>query len=174
MNQVFDWDSLGLGDSEDPKEVSQRLDKIHQDMLAAQGIDYKPGKNSPGFKPTPHQAREVAVMACLGIDPKDIALVLNIELKLLNLYYAKELKVSKNLANAMVARVALRMAMSGAMPDMTKFWLKAQAGWKETSNIDITSKGDKLEGTSARDKVKAALSSAAPKAPQSEAESPAD
>lgn len=168
MNQVFDWDSLGLGDSEDPKEVSKRLDKIHQDMLAAQGIDYKPQKNSPGFNPTPAQAREVAVMACLGIDAKDIALVLNIEEKVLRLYYDKELKVSKNLANAMVARVALRMAMSGAMPDMTKFWLKAQAGWKETSHVDLTSKGDKLEGMSARDKVAQALASATPKEKTSE------
>lgn len=162
-NQVFDWDSLGLGDGEDPKDVSARLEKIHRDMLAAQGIDYKPEKNSPGFKPTAAQAREVAVMACLGIDPKDIALVLNIELKLLKLYYSKELTVSKNLANAMVARVALRMAMSGAMPDMTKFWLKSQAGWTEKQSIDVTTNGKDIGGMTAKEKVAAALADAAPK-----------
>lgn len=163
MNQVFDWDSLSLGESEDPKEVSARLEKIHRDMLASQGIDYKPAKNSPGFNPTPAQARQVSVMACLGIQPKDIALVLNIEEKMLRLYYSKELTVSKNLANAMVARVALQMAMSGASADMTKFWLRSQAGWVEKQQIDVTSGGSKLEGMTAKEKVAAALASAAPK-----------
>lgn len=167
-NQVFDWDSLGIGDGEDPKEVTARLDKIHRDMLAAQGIDYKPEKNSPGFKPTVAQAREVAVMACLGIDQKDIALVLNIELRLLKLFYSKELTVSKNLANAMVARVALRMAMSGAMPDMTKFWLKSQAGWQEKQSIDVTTNGKDIGGATAKEKVAQALASAAPQEKKSE------
>lgn len=173
-NTVFDWNELGIGDAEDPKEVAARLEKIHRDMLAAQGIDYKPEKNSPGFRPTAEQARQVAVMSCLGIDPKDIALVLNIELKLLKLYYDKELHVSKNLANAMVARVALRMAMSGASADMTKFWLKTQAGWKETTGIDITSKGDKLEGMTSKDKVRAALASASKTNKKAEPPSPAN
>lgn len=163
MNNMFNWDDLNLGHSEDANEVSKRLDKIHADMLKAQGIDYAPGKNSPGFVPSVHQAREVAVMSCMGLEPKDIALVLNIELKLLKLYYYKELTVSKSLANVAVARVALRMAMSGANADMTKFWLKAQAGWKETTGIDVTSNGKELEGMTSKDKVKAALASAAPK-----------
>lgn len=163
MSEIFSWEQLGIGPEEDPKAVAARLERIHRDMLKQQGIDYHPEKNSPGFKPSAAQAREVAVMSCLGIDDKDIALVLNIELKMLRLYYHKELKVSMNMANAMVARTALRMAMSGAHADMTKFWLKARAGWKETSGIDITSGGEKLEGMSAKDKVKAALNSAKPK-----------
>lgn len=160
MSQLFNWDDLNLGESEDPKEVTKRLDKIHQDMLVAQGLAYAPDKNSPGFRPTAHQAREVSVMSCMGLEPKDIALVLNIELKLLNLYYSKELKVSKSLANVAVARVALRMAMSGASADMTKFWLKTQAGWQEKQAIDITSNGKDLGGMTAKEKVAAALAAA--------------
>lgn len=160
MSALFNWDDLNLGDSEDPKEVSKRLDKIHEDMLKSQGLAYEPGKNSPGFRPSVAQAREVSVMSCMGLEPKDIALVLNIELKLLNLYYSKELKVSKSLANVAVARVALRMAMSGASADMTKFWLKSQAGWQEKQSIDITSKGENISGMSAKEKVAAALASA--------------
>lgn len=174
MNKLFDWDSLGIGDSEDPKEVSARLDKIHKDMLKSQGLEYAPDKNSPGFRPSAEQARTVSVMACMGLSPKDIALALNIELKLLNLYYAKELTVSKQLANVAVARVALRMAMSGASADMTKFWLKTQAGWTETQNIDITSKGEKLEGQTAKDKVAAALKQAAPATAHSTKSEPQD
>ena len=102
-------------------------------------------------------------MACLGLDPKDIALVLNIELKVLTLFYAKELKVTALMANAMVARTAFQMATSGRSPDMTKFWLKAQAGWKDQTYVDLTSKGEKLEGMSAKDKLASALEAAGAK-----------
>lgn len=159
-NQVFDWDSLGLGDDEDPSSVKSRLDKIHKDMLEARGLTTSPGKNSPGFNPTPEQARQVSVMACLGIDAKDIALVLNIELKMLKLYYTKELTVSMNIANAMVARQALQMAMSGRSPDMTKFWLKARAGWQEKTSVDITTNGKDLNGSTAKDRLKDVLNAA--------------
>lgn len=160
---VFDWDTLNLGPEEDPKEVQQRLDNIYKQLLDEKGIAYKPEKNSPGFRPTPQQSRQVAVMACLGLDPKDIALVLNIELKVLQLFYAKELKVTALMANAMVARTAFLMATSGRSPDMTKFWLKAQAGWKDQQYVDITSKGDKLDGMSAKDKLRDVLGAAGAK-----------
>lgn len=160
---VFDWDTLGLGEAEDPAVVQRRLDRIHKDLLDSKGISYAPDKNSPGFKPTPEQAREVSVMACLGLDPKDIALVLNIELKVLQLFYHKELKVTALMANAMVARTAFQMACSGRSPDMTKFWLKAQANWNDVQKVDITSNGKTLDGVSAKDKVRQALDAAKPK-----------
>jgi hypothetical protein len=137
MTGLIDWESLSLPDYEDPEQTKIRLDAIHQKILNEKGISTKPEKNSPGFKPSPHQAREVSVMAALGLDAEDIALVLNIELRLLKTYYVRELKVSHNLANAMVARQALQMALSGRFPDMTKFWLKTRAKWKETSAIEM-------------------------------------
>lgn len=160
MSDIFDWDSLNIGEGEDPSEVKKRLDQIHRDLLKARGIETSAPKNSPGFEPTAKQARQVSVMACLGLEAKDIALVLNIEPKLLKLYYEKELRVTLNLANAMVARVALQLAMSGRNPDMTKFWLKAKAGWTETTKVDVTSNGKTLEGATARDKLKDALAAA--------------
>lgn len=161
MSDMFDWDSLKLGPDEDPSTVKQRLDKIHRDMLEQQGVAYHPEKNSPGFRPTPEQARHVKVMACLGIDPKDIALVLNIEHKLLKLYYGNELKISANLANAMVARTALQMAMSGRSPDMTKFWLRARAGWNDVQKVDITSNGKTLDqGVTSKEKLRQTLEAA--------------
>lgn len=159
MSTVFDWDSLGLGEQEDPAVVKARLDQLHLQLLEDRGIATTPGKNSPGFEPTAAQAREVSVMACLGLDPKDIALVLNIELKLLKFYYGKELTVSMNLANAMVARQALRMAMSGNSPDMTKFWLKTRAGWTETSKMDLTTNGKDINNATAKDRLKDILGS---------------
>lgn len=163
QSPVFDWDSLNLGPEEDPKEVQGRLDKIYKALLDERGISYKPEKNSPGFRATPEQARQVSVMACLGLDPKDIALVMNIELNVLKLFYSKELKVTALMANAMVARTAFQLATNGRCPDMTKFWLKSQAGWKEQSHVDVTSGGKPLEGESSKDRLKAALEAAGAK-----------
>lgn len=160
---VFNWNDLGLGEEEDPKEVQARLDRIYKDLLEERGLATKPQANSPGFRPTVDQARQVSVMACLGLDPKDIALVVNVELKLLKLYYAKELKVPAMLANAMVARTAFQMAVSGRSADMTKFWLRAQAGWNDVQKIDVTSNGKTLEGSTAKDRLKDVLDRAGPK-----------
>lgn len=161
MGKHWTWESLGLGvDEEDPALVKERLDRLHNELLEARGLSTKPEKNSPGFKPTAAQAREVAVMTCLGLDPKDIANVLNVEVKLLNIYYAKELNTTLNIANAMVARQALQMALSGRNPDMTKFWLKAKAGWRETTGVDVTTKGESINGTTAKDKLRDTLAAA--------------
>lgn len=150
---MIDWDDLGLPDYEDPAATKVRLDEIHKQMLTDKNIATRPSKNSPGFAPTPYQARQVSVMACLGLEPKDIALVLDIEEKLLKLYYSKELKVSHNLANAMVAKRALEMAMSGRFPDMTKFWLKSRAGWKDAVHAPGDGKTD-VDTGSAKDRLK--------------------
>lgn len=150
---MIDWDDLNLPDYEDPAATKVRLDEIHRAMLADKNIATRPNKNSPGFAPTPYQARQVSVMACLGLDPKDIALVLDVEEKLLKLYYSKELKVSHNLANAMVAKQALNMAMSGRFPDMTKFWLKSRAGWKDAVHAPGDGKTD-VDTGSAKDRLK--------------------
>lgn len=155
---VFNWEDLSLPEYESPELTVARLDDLHKTILEAKGLSTKPEKNSPGFCPTMSQAREVSVMSCLGIEPKDIALVLNIEEKLLKLYYAKELKVSSNIANAMVARQALNMAMSGRFPDMTKFWLKSRAKWRDTSSMEISGpEGGPLEFSSAKEKFAAAM-----------------
>lgn len=156
---MIDWEDLGLPDYEDPKEAKKRLDLIHKQILSDKGINAVPDKNSPGFNPTEYQARQVAVMSALGLDTADIALVLNIEEKMLKLYYNKELRVSHNLANAMVARVALQMAMSGRFPDMTKFWLKTRAQWRENADISISvnEKRANDEYGSAKDRLRRAI-----------------
>lgn len=158
----IDWDTLGVPEYENPHETMERLKLLHMQILEQNGIAYEPGKNSPGFEPTATQARQVAVMASLGLSKKDIALVLNIEEKLLALYYKRELTVANNLANAMVARVALQMALSGQSADMTKFWLKTQAKWRETQNINLEANLKTEDvGASAKDRLKQRLDQAA-------------
>lgn len=162
MTTFIDWDTLAIPDYETPKETQARLNDLTDMILKENNIEYKPGKNSPGFRPSVDQARQVAVMACLALSPKDIANVLNVEVKLLKMYYARELTVSVHLANAVVARQALAMASSGRNPDMTKFWLKTRANWKETSAVEITDKNaSKGEMVSAKDRLAALLASSA-------------
>ena len=155
---MFDWTDLNLPEFDTPEELRERLDLIHAEELKAKGLPTKVDKGSPGFKPGIAQAREVAVMSALGLDLNEIALILNVEPKLLKTYYGRELHVSQRISNAMVARKALEMAMSGRFPEMTKFWLKARAKWKETSGVEISGpNGGPVEVSSARDKLARAM-----------------
>jgi hypothetical protein len=140
MTQFIDWDSLDIPDYETPEEARLRLSMLTDKILAENAISKEPGKNSPGFRPSAEQARQVATMACLGLEQKDIAIVLNIEQSLLKMYYYRELSVSVAVANAQVARQALAMATSGRHPDMTKFWLKSRAKWKDNPEVIVEPK----------------------------------
>jgi len=107
--------------------------QISEDLIQQVNI-----KNSPGFDPGPEQAKQVEQMAALGASTLDISAILRIEEKLLKKYYAYELETATSRINNAVGKVALQMALSGAMPDMTKFWLKARAGWKETKAVELS------------------------------------
>lgn len=154
MTTNFSWEDLGLEELEDDASVKVRLDAIHREILTQKGLATVPSKNSPGFVPSAYQARQVAVMAALGLEAKDIALVLDIEEAMVKLYYKRELRVTHNLANAMVAREALKMALSGRYPDMTKFWLKTRGGWKEAVAAQHDEDKNKDAAESARDKLR--------------------
>jgi len=95
-------------------------------------------KGSPGFEPGPEQAQQVEQMSALGMSTMDISAVLRIESRLLEKFYKYEIETSTSRVNNQVAKLALQMALSGAMPEMTKFWLKSRAGWKETKVTEIT------------------------------------
>ena len=93
---------------------------------------------SPGFAPSTVQARQVESLVALGMGNREIAVALLIEQKLLEFYYKRELEIGSAMINAKVGHVALKMAMSGNDAEMTKFWLKSRAGWKETSVVEKT------------------------------------
>lgn len=98
-------------------------------------------KGSPGFEPGPEQAAQVEKMTALGMSVRDISAILRIEPKLLEKYYTYELETAAARVNDQVAKVALQMALCGSLPDMTKFWLKTRAGWKETKVTEVTGAG---------------------------------
>lgn len=92
--------------------------------------------NSPGFRPTHAQAQQVAKLASLGLKVHEIALVMQIEKSLLKFYYKYDLATAKARTNVSVAKVALDMALDGQHENMTKFWLKSQAGWVERDVVE--------------------------------------
>ncbi len=92
--------------------------------------------NSPGFRPTLAQAQQVTKLTALGLKVHEIALVLQIEKSLLKFYYKYDLATAKARTNVSVAKVALEMALDGQHENMTKFWLKSQAGWTERDVVE--------------------------------------
>lgn len=155
---MFNWEDLNLPEYESVDDARKRLAEIHSAELERKGLPDRVDPGSPGFNPGAAQSREISVMAALGLTPKEISVVVNVEEKMLKLYYQKELSVSKNIANIVVARKALEMAVSGRFPEMTKFWLKTQAKWKETNAIELTGRdGGPVEIGSAREKLARAM-----------------
>jgi hypothetical protein len=106
---------------------------------------------SPGFAPCTVQARQVESLVALGMTTEEISKSLLIDKKLLEFYYDRELNIGAVMVNAKVGVVALKMAMSGDCPEMTKFWLKSRAGWKETAVIE--QKVEVTEVSQARQKL---------------------
>lgn len=154
----INWEELQLPAWEDEDAAEKRLQELHANILRENGVPTVPDIGSPGFRPCAEQAREVACMTALGLSEQEIALVLNIEQHVLKRYYRKELVIANNLANAMVAKTALGMAISGRYPAMTQFWLKSRAKWKETSAVELTGKdGAPLDGITPKEKLDAVL-----------------
>jgi hypothetical protein len=77
-------------------------------------------------------------MAICGTPRHTIARVLGCSLEALNTNYPDELEHGQNVGNAMVAQTAFEIAVSGAVPAMTMFWLKTRAGWRETERFEVS------------------------------------
>lgn len=153
--EVFNWNSINIEELEQDEVVSRRLNEIHKQVVGAVKVDKK---NSPGFEPTPAQSKSVSVMTGLGMTPAQISDILVIEESLLKQFYKRELAGASPYVNLAVSKKALEMALSGNHPDMTKFWLKTRAGWRETNNVEITGKdGGAIEINSAKATLMAGL-----------------
>jgi len=51
-------------------------------------------------------------------------------------HYRTELDHGKAIATSVVVETLFRMAASGRVPAATFFWLKTQAGWRETDRVE--------------------------------------
>lgn len=85
------------------------------------------------FEPTEQQRRMVESLAGCGTTQDAIARIMEIDSKTLRKHFRRELDCGEDKANAQVANTGFKMAVSGKFPIMTKFWLQARNGWKESS-----------------------------------------
>ena len=98
-------------------------------------------KSSPGappHEPTRATRELVQLHTMVGTRQEAIASIIGIDPKTLRKYYRKELDQSKAKANATIGGALFNKAKSGDTAAMI-FWMKTQAGWKETTAIDHSS-----------------------------------
>ncbi|HLV84217.1 MAG TPA: hypothetical protein VKY62_10615 [Devosia sp.] len=95
-------------------------------------------RTKPPHEPTKATRDTVQMHALVGTPQEVIADVLNIDPKTLRKHYRAELDLAKARANATIGGALFNKAKSGDTAAMI-FWMKTQAGWKETSINDHTS-----------------------------------
>jgi len=98
---------------------------------------------APPHEPTRVTRELVQLHAMVGTRQETIAEIIGIDPKTLRKYYRNELDQSKAKANATIGGALFNKAKSGDTTAMI-FWMKTQAGWKETQILDHTTKGESL------------------------------
>jgi hypothetical protein len=83
---------------------------------------------------TPESVTEVTAYATVGVPHHDIALLVHLSTKTLLKHYRKELDIGKARGNATISKRVFAMAAKGHLGACC-FWLKTQAGWRETSVV---------------------------------------
>ena len=95
-------------------------------------------RTKPPHEPTDATRQTVQLHTTVGTDQETIARVLGIDPKTLRKYYRDELDLAKCKANATIGGALFNKAKGGDTAAMI-FWMKTQAGWKETTVVDNTS-----------------------------------
>jgi hypothetical protein len=94
----------------------------------------------PHHKPAPETRAQVEALSGYGIRQDEISAYLDIDAKTLRKHYRKELDHGKTKANVSVARSLHKQALEGNVAAAI-FWLKAQAGWREKSELEVSMPG---------------------------------
>lgn len=101
----------------------------------------------PAHQPTEKLRGKVEALVSFGLPHKDIAKEIGISHETLYKYYRDELDNGKVKACAKVAQTLYRLAIgdpkNGVPPDRAScmFWLKTQAGWRETNRLELEHSG---------------------------------
>lgn len=99
----------------------------------------------PKFEPTDAQCTLVSELAACGVRQELIAKRVGIDSKTLRKVFRKELREGKSDACAIVAESLFRKATGDGKNAVAAaiFWLKTQAGWKETNAFELAGKDGK-------------------------------
>ena len=102
--------------------------------------------NKPTSNHVPNEAtrQTVQLHTMVGTTQADISRVLDIDEKTLRKYYRDELDLAKAKANATIGGALFNKAKTGDTAAMI-FWMKTQAGWRESTNIDHTSSDESMK-----------------------------
>jgi len=88
--------------------------------------------------------KTVEALAVAGVPQRLIAQIIKISEPTLRKHFREELDTSKARANAVISQALFKNAKDGNVTAQI-FWLKTQAGWRETNYHELTGKdGDKL------------------------------
>src|SRR5690625_1522293 len=101
----------------------------------------------PPHEPTRATRELVQLHTMVGTRQEAIAGIIGIDPKTLRKYYRDELDQSKAKANATIGGALFNKAKSGDTTAMI-FWMKTQAGWRETQAIEHTSPDRSMSPTS--------------------------
>jgi len=102
---------------------------------------------APPHQPTRATRELVQLHTMVGTRQEVIADIIGIDPKTLRKYYRDELDQSKAKANATIGGALFNKAKSGDTAAMI-FWMKTQAGWRETQAIEHTSPDRSMSPTS--------------------------
>jgi hypothetical protein len=102
-------------------------------MADIEGQEPDPGGRPP-HEPTPATREQVKAWAVVGVAQEVMARQLEIDPKTLRKHYRDELDMSLAMANATIAGVLFKKAQAGDTASVF-FWLKTQAGWRETNKV---------------------------------------
>ena len=92
-------------------------------------------KPTSNHVPTEATRQTVQLHTMVGTTQADIARVLDIDEKTLRKYYRDELDLAKAKSNATIGGALFNKAKNGDTSAMI-FWMKTQAGWRETKEPD--------------------------------------
>ncbi len=112
------------------------------------GVKSKSGGKRAGagriaFKPSEEQLKLVMQLAAFGLRQAQICLFIKdakghpISEPTLRKHFSTELETGKLKANVKVAETLYRKAIGGDTTSII-FWLKSQAGWKDTQRVELT------------------------------------
>lgn len=113
-------------------------------------------RGRPGWEPSKAIRQQVQTMAGMGLVPAEIALVLDVTVKTLQKYCARELRTASPRATAAVALALYKQATRPERPNAraAMFWLRCRAGWVEADRTrDEPAKGKKEHRAEAAAKV---------------------
>ncbi len=105
-----------------------------------------PRRTKPPHEPTEAQRQLVQLHATIGTQQSVIADILGIDDKTLRKHYRNELDLALAKANATIGGALFNKAKNGDTAAMI-FWMKTQAGWRETNRVDHTSSDGTMSPT---------------------------